>query len=519
MSNIVAIELNESQLLVACARASARRFQIWQAFQIEIRPDDSDDAIAEKLKRELHQRSINRAEAIAIVARQKVEIREITVPPAPDNELPDMVRFQARNEFSALNDAWSIDYIPFDSAEDKPRRVLAIAISPQVKGQITSIFGAAGLKLKRILFRPFCIRDLMRSTLVDGRRRLIVAPTQKQIDLTITDGMRLVTTRSVSIACDEEPDKLAARVLGDIRQTLRAGRAVLTGGEIEQVLFCGLKKEFRDLHDAITENIKLPVEFVNPARFINAASLTVGALPQHPEHFAALLGALAQEFAAEPHPIDFLHPRRPIVKKTDHRRLLTYGSVAAVVVVVAIIAAWWALRLKEKQIAELGRQLQIIAAANEGNEIQPGVQQIVGEVNEIDDWNVGNVNWLDQLAQVSQLMLTPDDVIVDSMDARGTSDNARIIVKGRSAELTTVTKVNNSLSAGGYSIRAKNTGKENDDPDYAVSFGQTMELATNRQAVLDEVNRRAKEQIGATDDSEASSDLENDIPTDEPEGE
>ena len=49
------------------------------------------------------------------------------MPPAPDNELPDLIRFQAMREFGAMQSDWPLDFIPLDSDPEQPRSVLAAA--------------------------------------------------------------------------------------------------------------------------------------------------------------------------------------------------------------------------------------------------------------------------------------------------------------------------------------------------------------------------------------------------------
>ena len=63
------------------------------------------DALAQRtavLAEALQRRGLAKAEAIVLIGRAAVELKQLQLPPAPDDELPDMVRFLAQREFHAL---------------------------------------------------------------------------------------------------------------------------------------------------------------------------------------------------------------------------------------------------------------------------------------------------------------------------------------------------------------------------------------------------------------------------------
>ena len=58
------------------------------------------------------------------------------MPPAPDEELPDMVRFQAMRDFTQLSDDTPLDFIPLRADGEEHRNVLAAAISNELLSEI-----------------------------------------------------------------------------------------------------------------------------------------------------------------------------------------------------------------------------------------------------------------------------------------------------------------------------------------------------------------------------------------------
>ena len=109
------------------------------------------------------------------VGRGSIELRQLQLPPAPDEELPDMVRFQAAREFNELDENWLLDFVPIDQGAEGPRTVLAMAIAPAVIRQIEGVCEQAGLKMQRLLLRPCAAASLLTGEHGRGKGRIAAA--------------------------------------------------------------------------------------------------------------------------------------------------------------------------------------------------------------------------------------------------------------------------------------------------------------------------------------------------------
>ena len=161
----VALQFEDDQILVAAARAAGKRVEVSHLFSVPLVGDE--DQTGESLKAQLATHGLTRSDAIVVVSRANAEMREITVPPAPSNELPDMVRLIARSEFASLNENWSLDFIPLSDDESKQRTVLAAGISPELQTQVNRVAEPAGLKIKHIVMRPYATIDLVKEKVQD----------------------------------------------------------------------------------------------------------------------------------------------------------------------------------------------------------------------------------------------------------------------------------------------------------------------------------------------------------------
>ncbi|MCH2182821.1 MAG: hypothetical protein MK108_12525 [Mariniblastus sp.] len=496
MANLIALEINDEDILVVAARTSGKRLQFTHVFEIALAADDTESAIADSLKTSLTEKGIPRGDTIVVLGRQQIEMREISVPPAPENELPDMVRFQARNDFSAFNEAWSLDYVPFKCQPEQPQRVLAGAVSPQLLERSTAVVEQAGLKLSKMVLRPYSACELVRARLVDQRARMIIDPNDEQVDLTLLIGSELMATRTVRTSKDYESEEVARNLAGQIRRTLASTASLLEGRPLEEFLVIGAEDRLPHMKQMLDENFDQAVIFTDPYKTVPGISAIAKDLPEHPERFAALVGALMREASGQAHTIDFIHPRQPIVNRNNLSRVYLFGGLAAAMLVCMLVAGWWLLSSQDVRIAELNDNLRKIKKTNEGDRNQPGVEQIIGEVNLIDDWQTKNINWLDELYEFSQRFETPDDAIVDSMTLSANERNVGLSLKGRVGSIGVNSVLRTNLTARPYLVKTGRMVEEPDDKDYPIKIeSMFVELPTDIDATIEKVNQAARDRM------------------------
>ncbi len=485
--SFVAIEFGDDRILVA-SLAAGRQAKLQQAFSIPA-GDELDEQLGQRLKSELSKHGLGRSDAIVVVSRSSAEMREVTVPPAPDEELPDMVRLLARNEFATLNDNWLLDFVPLGSDPTVQRTVLAAGISPELKKQVGNILEAAGLRVKHGVLRPFAAVNLLRSRLSDGKCRLIANPSDDQTDIVIVVGHEPIATRTVRIPSSHDEDQQARFICGEIKRTLASSHGSMGDRRVDEILFFGDPAKNKPFEEMLRDKLDLHVEFLDPFQLVDvSAGLTK---PDNSARFAALIGSLVQQSAGLPFEIDFLNPRRPVTKETDRSRLLIYGGLAAATILLAVVFGWWTLRSQAQEIAELNTELQSAVNRNSGDGgKRPSVEQIMGEVTKIDQWKQADVNWLEELYQYSSRFLTPDDVIVDSFDAGLRRGEPRIIVRSRVAGVQKESALIDALDSRPYQVVPTKSGISEDDPSYPMSFDFNVLLTEDRSDVIDKVDEK-----------------------------
>lgn len=477
MSHLVAFEVEDEHLLVAVARRSQRRVVVERAFDIGVTREETDEEIGNHLRSWLASHSIHRADAIAVVSRSSAEIRELEVPPAPDDELPDLVRFKARSDFGSLNDAWSLDFVPFSNDPGQPRQVLAAAISPELLKQITVIAEAAGVKLKHILFRPYATVDLLRSRVTDGRCRMIVDETGDQTDISLAVGNKLVATRTVLIPLSDTSEQRAMKLLREARRTITSMSKRLAGNEVAEILICGEHAgEAEQLQNNFIKQIEVNTHFLEPFSLVD----TRGGFkkPEKSESYTALLGALSQHALDGKHTIDFLNPRKTSVASTDFSRYYRSAAIVAGAMFVMAIIGWWMLHSQQSEIAQLQSKLNAQLAINESaSNPDNNVNRILDEVAPIDRFLGEAPNWLEEVYKISARMKSPDDIIVDLFDAGMRRNGPEIDLAGRVSDSATETDIRKSLlSIDSFVEVLGNKVARSEDPNFPESFSYKIQM-------------------------------------------
>ena len=462
---LVALEFEDDKVFVAAAKTSGKRVEVSHLFSVDL--NGSDQEAADKLKSALSEHGCSRADAIIVVSRSDAEMREIEVPPAPTNELPDMVRLIARNEFASMNDNWAFDFVPLSDDETKMRKVIAAGISPEMKSQVTKLAEDAGLRIKHMVLRPYSAIGLVEGRLADYNARILLNPSGDTTDISILDGQKVLGTRTVRVPGTYDGEKRIKALASEVKRTFASSRKILAGKEITEVIILDDDSEGEHLKSEFT-NQEYDVQLNDP---VSLASVSRSLQrPANGARYAGLLGAIEQH-SKQNHLIDFVNPRRPIVKKRDLSKILLYGGIALATLLFAVGFGWWKLNSQAKEIASLEEEYRTVKEQAAGTENRPGADDMLDEVGMIDNWVKTNVNWLEELYQISDRALTPDDTIVDSFDAevnRRAEDMPRIIVNSKMAGVQIEEELLATLDARPYIVEPAR-GSGSDDETYPLA--------------------------------------------------
>lgn len=416
MPRLFAIEWDAAEARVATGRPRAGGGLILeQAFTVELpqgaagEPEPGAKEIGERIAKALTDRGLSRGDALVAVGRTSIELRFLTLPPMPSEELPDAVRLQAVRQFSTLGDDWPLDFVQLDANKDGGTNVLAAAISPELVKQTQETCAAAGLTFSRLVLRPFAAAALVKKLAADGKCRLTIDFLGEEADLSVLAGERLVFPRTVRLPSGAGPDVLARALVAEVRRTVVAAQNQLGGRRVEQVVIFGDSAHHESLRALLQQELSLDggVELLDPISEVEQSRELQARPPRNPGTFAPVLGMLLDEAAGAAPGIDFLHPRRRPAPQDRRRFYIGLGAAAAAILLLCAGYLVFDLRQLDARITTLQKEKTAILEKNKKG------KTIREQTAKVDPFVAADIVWLDELRVISEKAPPPEKARVE----------------------------------------------------------------------------------------------------------
>jgi Tfp pilus assembly PilM family ATPase/Tfp pilus assembly protein PilN len=447
MPQLLAVEWDNAEARVAVAGSRGDRIVVEHALAVPLAPRQPDAErteanVGEQIAAALSARGISRGDTLVAVGRARIEVRQFSVPPAPDDELPDLVRFQAMREFNELDENWLLDFVPMDAAAGAPRNVLAAAIKPENVAQIEQACHKAGLKPRRLILRPCAAASLCDRAQPAERAklRLLVDLLSDEADLTVMADGKVVFLRTMRLADDPlSGTEQAAVLLGEIRRTIAAAQNQLGGRRVESIVLCGRG----DRHDALArlmqETLGTPTTLFDPFVGLNLSHELQEAPPELPGRFAPLLGMLLSELEHTPHAIDFLHPRRRPPPPSRRKMYIAAGVAAGVLLLGYFVYTQIERNWLEDEIAALESQSKSL------DDDVARADKLEKKVKMIEKWTAGDMPWLEELRKLSKRCPPAKEMMLTQMTVLPSGTGGEIQLSGLAASTSTIEEMEKSL--------------------------------------------------------------------------
>jgi Tfp pilus assembly PilM family ATPase len=417
MSKYLALEWDEHEVRLAIAHQRGGAAVLERAFAVPLPltgEGQSQDAasVAGAIREAIAGDSVRKIETLAVVGRPSIELKELSLPPAPDDELPDLVRFQALRDFTHLADDTPLDYLPLPVEGEEHRNVLAAAISADLLKEIRATCSQAGLELHHLVLRPCAAASLLcRHRPAPTQIRMFVDLLGDEVDLTVLDRDSPILMRTTRLPGDASQPEYTRPVFLEIRRTIASVQNKLHGRRVEAIALCGDGPSQQMLADLIRTELDLPTEHFDPFTAFELAGGMKKHMPERHSRFAPLLGMLADAAAGQRHGIDFLSPRRRPAPKTRRREAAIAVAVLGVLLVVFSLWTWYRVWSLDSEIARLGSKHTELDKYLKKNKDVPK------EAAALDAWTDTNIPWLDVLYRVSSQAPKSEDVMLTALVA------------------------------------------------------------------------------------------------------
>ncbi len=236
------------------------------------------------------------------------EAMYFTLPPAKDEEIPELLRNQALRDMPNFSESYVIDFLPLGTAQSGPRNVLAVAQSRMGLRAIQVIGKTARCKPDKIEYRAAATTSfVLDSGLLeeDAPPTMIVNALADELDLVVVKERKIVYIRSVKLPDSGGANAKEEKIFQEITRTSAVGLQDISDDPVESVLFLAGEEEYPALSDRLHRH-SLDVRTVDP---LETARVQIDQKPQCRGRYAALLGMTLLEASGKKPAIDLLHPK------------------------------------------------------------------------------------------------------------------------------------------------------------------------------------------------------------------
>ncbi len=468
MTNKLAIDWDESELRLVAARCQRNHLgsdgsvTITDAAAIPI----TNGNVFETLREAIEQRGLEKTETLVAIGRGRAELRELQLPPVSDDELPDMVRFQAIRKFASAGDSATVDFLVTKRTTESVE-MIAAAVGPKDLSDIRETCESADLDIKRISLRPLAAAALYLNQSQSSGDIVLIDLLANDAEIVVARDGRVIFVRTVRM-----PSLAAARgkaLAGELRRSLAACGS---RGSLDRVILWGRESVHANERVMLSEASGSEVDVLDPFDLVDVDQKASSSLPDHVGRLAPLVGLLVADEAAPDRLVDFLNPRqRPEEKPNPYRKIALIGVPAAVAALIGF--------MMYRQLSHLDREIESLAKANSGQaDYVDRANKSIRRTETVDTYLDGNVNWLREIERLALSMPPSEQMIVRRVG--GSADDRRgggtLTVVGGVTEPEVINQFENALRDEQHHVTGDGVSETKTDDGYHYGFTEAISV-------------------------------------------
>ncbi len=428
--SVVCLDWDRQKLRMLLARVGSGRISLEEAhahrIPAKVEPDDAE-AMGKFIAQMLARHRWTQKRAVVNVARERVVINTLTLPPTTLDDLASVVRFQALKELPFSIDDAAVDFaVTAREGKNAVTQVLLAAVRKDVLERICETATAAGLTLLRVGLRPWANLlsvlnahagaekrvlfvdvgpatteiDVMRGgTLVFSRSPNVVVPPFTQPDAIAGEDSRISVRAELDEleASDAGRDEAVDSLMVELTRSLQACRAADPNATIDEIVVAGGTGLESLVSEAAGSRFGVSARLFDPGAVLGLDPAEAAKL----RSFAAALGlawGLSRDGTQE---IDFLHPKRPLPPRhTLKRRIRTVALATATLAVAVSVLGISRYQLLRRELTEVNDDITRLV-----KDVRSKIE-LANAAEEVDDWAHEAV-WLDHLLNLSDAAIDP----------------------------------------------------------------------------------------------------------------
>ena len=463
MSDFLVLEWDPRCLRGLDVHATGGTIQVRHAFEMPQPSGHEQPALKEWFNQYLTEHHISTKQVIVTLPRESVVVRRLELPDAPDEDLPQMVRFQAAAKSSLSLDELALDFIPLPRREGSLTRDVLLAMVPQtVVRAIRDFIDDGQRELVAIRLSPIGAAELVAH--IEGNKppdpkaaTLIVVRHGERVEISVAWMRQLIFTHAARLA-DDSTEQQNAVILTEVSRGLMAFQNLNMGFKLTDGFLLGAEGELPGLAEALQKRLPITVRTVNPFSLVKLADDKLK-LILHQSAYAGLLGSVWSQTQPKIEVLNFLAPRKPVIKPDTTRERRRQAAIGAAVAAVCILLVY-GVRLYQLD-ASISRRGDEISQLDDA--LKKG-KPLLDAARTVDEWVQEDVNMLDEVGHFEKQLPKTDRIYLTKMAVKVPSARqpAELHVEGHSREEIDIRRLREKLIApeSGYKIAANEIKSE-----------------------------------------------------------
>lgn len=410
----------------------------------------SNAELGEWVKTQLSELKVSAETCNVVVNREMTMHRKVEIPHVPEDEVYDLIKFQAATKLSTPLDQLVIDYVSIhDSAVAAQQSIMVVALAKKTIERIKQAVGTAGLELRRIQVSSHSLVELATHANFpeDSQQHAAVFSAQNQrLEFAIYANRTCQYSHSTKLI-DDSASGLQRQISVELsRAALGVGKkaseiAVAFTGETSGTTFSGI-----DPGSLPSIRIRSSDENAQVRGWMGIAA-----------------GSLLSDIDSRTQTIDFLNPRRPLVKP-DYTKQKRIGIAAAVALTALLAWGFWQWHLVslDSQIAELQ-----IEDKNLKNQIKAEAPTFESYAD-LAAWDRKRANFLVALDEVNSKLPGTNQVYIEELSMTpGVKDSPlRVTATGQAKRRSDVETTFSLMTNSGFLVNPSEISRNLVDRDY-----------------------------------------------------
>jgi hypothetical protein len=376
-----------------------------------------------------------------------------------------------------------LDYLPLPKQPDSEgRSVLLATISKQLVDRIRTVTTAADLELTSIgigavAAAEIVVREEARRGQTPNAASLVIARLGKRIELSIIFN-RLVVFAHTTRLSGTTPEQQNQAILSEVSRSVVALGRTIPEIQIARAWLLGTEDENPGLAEKLAE--RFPCEINRSLDPFAASDVDMRATSAPGERgvYAGPVGMLLSQTGKFVEAVDFLHPRKPVVRQGPGKKRMAIAGIAAGFLALAGGGWYWQkLSALDADIAQMQTTATDLELANKEDKDVLDAAKIVG------DWDARNVHWLEQTQHVIDALGGRDRSYLERLHfaAAARGPIAKLQITGFAKGRPDSDLIDKRLVDRKFSVQPHAAMVESKDSEYPYRIELDVELAESKK--------------------------------------